>query len=238
VIFESNYFLFVFLPLIVISGAASLILRSAYSKYSHVASSRGVTGAQAAEIILRSAGIYDVRVAAVQGWLSDHYSPREKVLRLSPKNYAGSSIAALGVAAHEAGHAIQHATGYAPLKLRNAAVPLASAGSSLGYVVLFIGLFMSYGHGAALNPLTLLGLGLIAGVVVFQLITLPVEFDASRRALQVLPQTGILTPQETKGARNVLAAAALTYVAAAIVAILELLYWAWRLGLLSGSSRD
>jgi Zn-dependent membrane protease YugP len=236
-IFESNYFLFVFLPLLAISGLASLMVRSAYAKYSKIPNRHGVTGAEAAQVILRSAGIQDVRIEQVRGWLSDHYSPKDKVLRLSPDNYSGRSIAAVGIAAHEAGHAIQHATHYAPLVLRNAAVPLASIGGSLGYLVIFIGLMMSYSSGAV-SPVAIVGLLLIAAVAVFQLVNLPVEFNASRRALQVLPQTGILTVEETAGARNVLLAAAMTYVAATIAAIVELLYWAWRLGLLGGGRSD
>jgi Zn-dependent membrane protease YugP len=232
--FDPIYLLFVFLPLLALSGLASLLVRSTYSKYSKIGNLRGVSGAEAAQVILRSAGIDNVRVEQVRGWLSDHYSPRERVLRLSPENYSGRSIAAVGIAAHEAGHAIQHATSYAPLVLRNAAVPLASIGSSLGYVVIFIGLLMSYGSGGV-SPLAWIGLLLIATVAVFQLVNLPVEFNASKRALQVLPQTGILTVEETAAARNVLMAAAMTYVAATIAAIVELLYWAWRLGLIGGS---
>ena len=235
--FDPHYILYVFLPLLVISGLASLWVKVTYAKYSRVGSRQGVTGAEAARVILRSAGIDDVSVEQVGGWLSDHYSPREKVLRLSPANYSGSSIASLGVAAHEAGHAIQHAQHYAPLVVRNAAVPLASIGSSMGYVVIIIGLMMSGGRGA-LNPFTAVGLLLVAAVAFFQLVNLPVEFDASRRALQVLPATGILSVDETRGARSVLMAAAMTYVAATVAAVAEVLYWAWRLGLLGSSSRD
>jgi Zn-dependent membrane protease YugP len=150
----------------------------------------------------------------VDGWLSDHYSPREKVLRLSPQNYGGSSIAAVGIAAHEAGHAIQHARRYAPLAIRNIAVPVASIGSNFGYLAIILGMAMSHGRGV--STLSLIGLGLIACVALFQIVNLPVEFDASRRALQVLPATGILSPEETLGARNVLFAAAMTYVAATV----------------------
>jgi Zn-dependent membrane protease YugP len=229
---DVTYMLYVFLPLLVLTALAQLLVKRTYSKYSKVRNRQGVSGAEAARYILQSAGIHDVRVEQVQGFLSDHYSPREKVLRLSPHNYSTPSIAAVGIAAHEAGHAIQHAKHYAPLVLRNAAVPMASIGSGLGYFVIIIGLFMG---GGGLNPLTAIGLLLIASVVVFQLINLPVEFDASRRALQVLPAAGILTAEETRGARKVLSAAALTYVAATLAAVVELLYWAWRLGLLGGS---
>lgn len=238
VYFDPHYLLYVFLPLLVISTIATVFLKASYAKYSRIPNRQGVTGAEAAELILRSAGIYDVRVEPSRGWLTDHYSPLEKVLRLSPENYSGSSIAAVGIAAHEAGHAIQHAHRYAPLVLRNLAVPVASIGSAMGYVVIFIGLAMSGGVGSAINPLTMLGLALIGSIAVFQFLNLPVEFDASRRALQVLPRSGILSAQEAAGARNVLMAAAFTYVAATVAAILELLYWAWRLGLIGGSRRD
>ncbi len=231
--FDPVYMLYVFLPLLVLTGLCHLWVKAAYAKYSRIGNQHGVTGAEAAQIILKSAGVDDVRVERVDGFLSDHYSPREKVLRLSPQNYSNASIAAVGIAAHEAGHALQHARGYAPLAIRNVAVPLASIGSGFGYLVIMIGLVMS-GGGGVVNAFTLLGLGLIASVAVFQLVNLPVEFDASRRALEVLPQTGILSPEETRGARSVLAAAAMTYVAATVAAIAELLYWAWRLGLLGG----
>lgn len=234
--FDPVYLLFVFLPLLVLSGLASLLVRAAYARYSRIPNAHGITGAEAAQIILHKAGIHDVRIEPSQGWLSDHYSPRERVLRLSPDNYAGHSIAAVGIAAHEAGHAIQHARSYAPLVLRNLAVPVASLGSSLGYIVIVIGLMMSTGGGSPINLMTLIGLGLIGSIAVFQLVNLPVEFDASRRALEVLPQTGILTVEETRGARKVLGAAAMTYVAATIAAIVELLYWMWRLGILRGGS--
>jgi Zn-dependent membrane protease YugP len=207
-------------------------VHAAYSKYSRIPNERGITGAEAAQVILRQAGISDVRVELHQGWLSDHYSPREKVLRLSPHNYSEPSIAAVGIAAHEAGHAIQHASRYAPLVLRNVVVPVAGIGSNLGLLMIFIGL--------AINSLQLgvVGLILFAGVAVFQIVNLPVEFDASRRALEVLPATGILSPEETRGARNVLTAAAMTYVAATVAIIAQVIYFAWRLGLFSGGSRD
>ncbi|MBI4600398.1 MAG: zinc metallopeptidase [Planctomycetes bacterium] len=236
--FDPVYLLYVFLPCFGLMLLAQLWVKSAYSTYSRVANRNGVTGAEAAQVILRAAGIHDVRVEPVEGWLSDHYSPREKVLRLSPRNYSGTSIAAVGIAAHEAGHAMQHAQSYGPLVVRNLAVPLASMGSGLGYLVIMIGLAMST-RGNVLNAFTLIGLSLIAAVAFFQLVNLPVELNASRRALEVLPQTGILTLEENRAARNVLLAAAMTYVAATVTAVAELLYWAWRLGLLGGGrSRD
>ena len=222
-----TYFLYVFLPLLALMGLVQLFLKTTYGHYSRVGNRAGITGAEAAQRILSSSGIYDVRVEEVSGFLSDHYDPREKVLRLSPQNYEGTSIAAVGVAAHEAGHALQHAQQYAPLVLRNLAVPAASIGSTMGWIVLVIGLVFY-------KPLALVGLGLVACIAVFQLINLPVEFDASRRALQLLPSTGILAGEEVGGARKVLMAAALTYVAALIAAIWQLLYYAWLLGLIGG----
>ena len=233
---DIQYLLYVVVPMGVLMGLTQLWIKSAYSKYSQIGTRQGVTGAEAAKVILRAAGIHDVRVEQVGGFLSDHYSPKEKVLRLSPKNYSGNSIAAIGIAAHEAGHAIQHAKHYAPLVIRNLAVPMASIGSNFGYVALVFGLFM--GRGNPNHPLVLLGLAGIAAIAVFQVINLPVEFNASRRALQVLPEIGILTDEENRGARSVLTAAAMTYVAATIAAVWTLVYWLWRLGLIGGSSRD
>jgi hypothetical protein len=228
---DLNHLLFVALPLMALMLGAQLWVMAAYAKYSRIKNRQGITGAEAAKVILLHAGVRDVKVQEVAGWLSDHYSPREKVLRLSPKNFSGTSIAAVGIAAHEAGHAIQHARAFAPLVVRNLAVPLASIGSQFGYIAIILGIiFMRQ----ALNPITLIGLGLIACVAVFQVVNLPVEFDASRRALLVLPGVGILDAEETAGARKVLRAAAMTYVAATIAALWELLYWAYRLGLLGG----
>ncbi len=234
--FDPYHLLFVFIPMAVLMGLAQLWVKGAYAKYSHIATRQGVTGAEAAQVILRAAGIHDVRVEQVDGFLSDHYSPTDKVLRLSPRNYSGNSIAAVGIAAHEAGHAIQHAKRYAPLVVRNIAVPLANIGSTFGWIALMIGLMISGGNPG--HPLVLLGIGGIAAIAVFQIINLPGEFDASRRALQVLPEIGILTAEENRGARAVLTAAAMTYVAATIAAIVELLYWLWRLGLIGGNSRE
>jgi len=234
--FDPAHILLVTIPMLVLCGLASLWLKAAYAKYSRIGNQQHVTGAEAAQVILRTAGIDDVRVEEVRGFLSDHYSPNEKVLRLSPNNYSGTSIAAVGIAAHEAGHAIQHAQRYAPLVLRNLAVPVASVGSSFGYIAIVLGVLM--GGPSINNPLVLFGILGIAAIAAFQVITLPVEFDASRRALELLPQVGILTPEENRGARAVLMAAAMTYVAATVAAIAELLYWLWRLGIIGGSSND
>ena len=226
---DPMYLLFVAVPILALTFLVNLYLKSTYAHYSKVHNRRSVTGYEAARQILEVSGIYDVRVEEVNGFLSDHYDPRNKVLRLSPKNYHGTSLAAVGVAAHEAGHALQHARNYAPLILRNMAVPVANIGSSMGYVVLMIGFF------TGVTTLSLIGVILISAIALFQVINLPVEFDASRRALQLLPETGILSDEEVGGAQKVLAAAALTYVAATIAAIWTLLYWLWALGLLGGS---
>jgi hypothetical protein len=200
-----------------ISFIASINVNSTYKRYSKVGNSRGITSQQAAEAILHSAGIYDVRIERINGNLTDHYSPKEKVLRLSDSVYGSTSVAAIGVAAHECGHAIQHQIGYAPLKLRSASVPIANIGSTLSWPLILIGLILgSYG-------LAEIGVLLFIFVVMFQLITLPVEFDASSRALKVLNQQNMLFGKEMSGARKVLTAAALTYVAALFASVLQLL---------------
>jgi Zn-dependent membrane protease YugP len=182
-----------------------------------VRSSSGYTGARAAAELLRRQGLTDVRVERVQGFLADHYDPRRKVLRLSPDVHDGSSLAALGVAAHEAGHALQHHDRYAPLVLRSAVVPLASFGTNAAIILFMIGLV------ASLPTLMDLGILLFLGYVVFARVTLPVEFNASRRAVALLRGQGFVLPHETAGVRAVLNAAALTYVAAAAMAVLQLL---------------
>jgi hypothetical protein len=228
------HLLYVFLPILVITFIVQALLKSAYKRYSKVRNMRGVSGAEAAHRILELGGVHDVRIEEVQGFLSDHYDPTSKTLRLSPENFEGRSIAAVGVAAHEAGHAIQHARNYAPLALRNLAVPVASIGSKFGWIVLMIGLFMA--HTPLGMGLLLVGVVCLGAIALFQLINLPVEFDASRRALELLPDSGILTTgDELSGARKVLGAAALTYVAATIAAIWELIFWLMHLGLLGGS---
>lgn len=229
-----QHLLYVALPMMALLGLAQIWVSMTYRKWSQVRNRQGITGAEAAMVVLREAGITDVRVERSDGFLTDHYSPMEKVIRLSSTNYDQATIAAVGVAAHEAGHAIQHARAFFPVHLRTLAVPLAS-GASLGYLAIIIGVVLM---GKALNPITLIGLLLIAGVAVFQLINLPVEFDASRRALQVLPRIGILSAEETVGAKKVLTAAAMTYVAATIAALWELVFWMMRLGLIGGRSDD
>ncbi len=211
---------------------ASLRVNSTYNKYAKVRSMSGMTGAMAAERILQSQGIYDVRIERVSGNLTDHYDPAHKVLRLSDAVYNNASVAAVGVAAHECGHALQHARGYAPLTIRGALVPVANLGSSAGILLFVLGLFFTSSMGDAMLTL---GIILFSAAVLFQLVTLPVEFNASSRALHLLETTGILGQSELKSTRKVLSAAALTYVAGAATAILQLL----RLILIAGGrNRD
>ncbi|BBF43026.1 probable metal-dependent peptidase [Lachnospiraceae bacterium KM106-2] len=201
----------------VISLIASAKVKSTYAKYSTVRSMSGYTGASVADAILRRSGIYDVRIEHISGNLTDHYDPRSKVLRLSDSVYNSNSVAAIGVAAHECGHAIQHAKGYAPLTIRSAIVPVVNFGSSISWFLILAGLFITNGSG-----LITLGIILFSTAVIFQLVTLPVEFNASRRALAILGD-GLIVNTEVKDARKVLSAAALTYVAGAIASILQLL---------------
>ena len=216
---------------VVICLLASAKMNSTFSKYSRVHSHSGMTGKEAAEALLHREGIYDVRVEYVAGNLTDHYDPRSKVLRLSDATYQQTSVAAIGVAAHECGHAIQHARGYAPLSIRSAFVPVANFGSSIAWPLIIIGLIMN-----SQTSQLFLNLGVIAFsmAVLFQIVTLPVEFNASRRALKILGNTGMLYPDEVRETRKVLTAAALTYVAGAASAILQLL----RLIMISNSRRD
>ncbi|MCR5416874.1 MAG: zinc metallopeptidase [Pseudobutyrivibrio sp.] len=213
--FDPTYILVIIGALI--SGFASMKVQSTYSRYDRIRNSRGITSNQVAEHILHAAGIYDVRIERIRGNLTDHYSPNEKVLRLSDAVYGKTSVAALGVAAHECGHAIQHQEGYAPLKLRSASVPLANIGSWISWPVILIGILIGN------TPLAQAGIVLFTFVVAFQLITLPVEFDASARALKILERDHILEGDEHRGATKVLKAAAMTYVAALFATILQLL---------------
>lgn len=204
----------------VICLAASAKVKSTFNKYDRVRSMSGMTGAQAAERILNHAGIYDVSVQHISGSLTDHYDPKNKVLRLSDSTYSSSSVAAVGVAAHECGHAIQHQKNYAPLNLRSAIVPVANFGSTISWPLILIGLFFNSSTGTFLIDLGIICFSL---AVLFQLVTLPVEFNASGRAVKILETTGILGQEELKGTRKVLGAAAFTYVAGAASAILQLL---------------
>jgi hypothetical protein len=220
--FNPLYFLFA-LPALLLGLYAQMKVRSAYSRYSRVRAATGITGARAARRILDSHGLQHVDVEKVSGFLSDHYDPRSKTLRLSPEVYESPTLAAVGVAAHEAGHALQDQKSYAPLQLRSAMVPSVQIGSWLGPIIFMVGLFMA---GSLGQSLAWLGLILFGATALFALITLPVEFDASKRAKQLLVAQGILAPQELQGVNKVLDAAALTYVAAALQAILTLLYYA------------
>lgn len=207
----------ILLPALILAIYAQFKVQSTYNRYSQVYSSRGYTGAQVARHILDSNGLYGVVVEQVSGTLSDHYDPRSNVVRLSEGVYDSNSIAAVGVAAHECGHAVQHATGYTPLKFRNAIVPVTNIGSKLSIPILLIGLFLNS------QMLILVGCIGYALMALFQLLTLPVEFNASSRALAVINQDQLLVGEEYNGAKKVLQAAALTYVAALISALAQLL---------------
>lgn len=232
-------YLMVMLVTLALSGWATMRVKGAVKKYSQVAAGNGQSGAEIAQRILQQHGIADVSVDAIthrsffggDGMLSDHYDPAAKAIRLSPEIYRGRSIAAQAIAAHEAGHALQHAHGYAPLAIRNALVPVASFGSNFSYILIMLGLF--------LHTLMMVKLGiLLFGVaVVFQLVTLPVEFDASARAKRLLTEFGMVSPTDQGGVAVVLNAAAWTYVAAAAAAVLNLLYLLLRTGFL-GNDRD
>ncbi len=205
------------IPVIIFSLYASFKVKSTYKKFEKVQSRNGLTGKDIAQKILNQNQISDVSVEAVDGRLSDHYDPRKKVLRLSKDNYHGKSLAAVGVAAHEVGHAIQHNVGYAPLSLRSAAVPVSSFGSYLSFPLIIIGMF------SGVTGFLDFGIILFSFAVAFTIITLPVEFNASTRAISEIERTGILAPDEIGGAKKVLNAAAMTYVAAAAVAIIQLI---------------
>jgi len=216
--FFDPLYLILVMPFVLLSAYASLKVQTTFRKYSQVGSSSGLTGARAAEILLRDGGLANVAVEEGGGFLSDYYDPMRKRLSLSPDVYEGRSLASLGVAAHETGHAFQHATGYLPLQLRAALVPAAGFGSNAGWLLAIIGLFFHSGI------LLHLGIVLFALAVAFYVITLPVEFNASSRAVALLQQRGILMPGEEKAVKAVLSAAALTYLAAALTAVAQLLY--------------
>ncbi len=214
---------------VVLSMAASAMVHSSFSKYNRVRSSSGLTGAETARRILAYAGITDVSVSHVSGNLTDHYNPKTKDVGLSDSVYGSNSVAAIAVAAHECGHVIQHANSYVPLSIRSALVPVANFGSGASWFIILAGIFFS------MPPLVTIGIVLFSAAVLFQVVTLPVEINASRRALAILEECGILGSTEKRGAKRVLRAAALTYVASAAAAILQLL----RLLILFGrNSRD
>lgn len=216
---------------VVICMIASSRVNQVFRRYASVRSVSGMTGREAAERILRANGIYDVQICHISGHLNDHYDPRNKILRLSDATYNSPSVAAIGVAAHECGHAVQHAVGYAPLKIRGALVPIANFGSTLAWPLILIGLLI---RSDAAVFLINLGILLFSAAVLFQIVTLPVEFNASRRAVQALEKGGMLYGEEIDGTKAVLRAAALTYVASAASMILQLL----RLIIIGGRRQD
>lgn len=221
--FDYTYVIFV-MPAILLSLIAQFMVKTRFASYNKVLSKRGLTGAQAAQLLLRANNITNVRIAHISGSLTDNYNPSTKVLSLSDSTFASTSIAAIGVAAHETGHAIQHAKDYGPLTLRRMMVPVANIGSRFGPTIAIIGIILAASAQAAdrfaiAQLITDIGLVLFACSVVFYLVTLPVEFNASKRALKILKQTNILDAQELKGTKKVLTAAAMTYVASALTAI-------------------
>lgn len=221
--YRFEYLIFM-LPAIAITLVVQIMLKTTYSKYSKIKNSRGLTGAEAAQEILRNAGVYGVRIEQTSGNLTDHFSPNENVIRLSKDVYNGTTIAAVGIACHEAGHAIQYDREYAPIKLRNALIPITNIGSKIGIVLIILGLLLvelfQYSE-----YLFAAGIILYSLIVVVQLVTLPVEFNASRRAMESIRGSNILSDSECAGARKVLTAAALTYVAALISSIMTVLYY-------------
>ena len=223
--FDPMYFVFL-APGLALSLYATWKTKSTFSKYSKVGSRNRMTGAQAAALMLQRNGIDGVKIEHTGGWLSDHYDPRKKVLRLSSDVYSSHSLSAIGVACHEAGHAMQDAQGYAMLSLRSALVPVTNFSSMFSYILLMVGFFI--------QPFLLLGVALFTVGVVFTLVTLPVEWDASRRAKIAIDEAGMLSPEENRHASKVLNAAFLTYLAAAVTSLLTLVYFLFRLGILGG----
>jgi hypothetical protein len=218
-IFNTNYFIYM-LPALILMTLVQMYVRSAYSRWSRVPARSRFTGAEAAQRLIQSAGLYNVQIEGIQGELTDHYDPRSKVLRLSRGVYNESSVAALAIAAHELGHAMQDKDEYFPLRLRAALVPAVNIGSYLGWILLMIGFFLQ------MTGIAWLGVIVFSGGVLFALATLPVELNASARARRLLSESGlVMSEEEMKGVSNVLNAAALTYVAALITAILQMFYW-------------
>ena len=229
--FDPAYILFA-LPALLLSLYATVLTKSRFARYAQVEPSSGMTGAEAARRLLDRQGLQNVEVEPVQGFLSDHYDPAGRVLRLSPEVYGSSSLSAVGVACHEAGHALQHASGYVWLGFRNTLVPATQIGSYLSYIILMLGFMLHH-------PLMIyLGIGLFFLGVIFSIVTLPVEWDASARARRLMVSAGIVTAAEQEDAGKVLTAAFLTYVAAAVSALLTLLYYLMRAGLLGGRRND
>ncbi len=213
-----DYYYFVLVvPAIILSLIAQAKVKSTYNKFARISNSKHITGAQAAYNVLSHYGIQNVKIECGHGKLSDHYDPRVNVIRLSPEVYSGASIASIGIACHEAGHAAQHAQNYMPIKIRNMILPVANFGSSAGVLIAVMGYFLGFGL------LVDIGIILFAAVVVFQLVTLPIEFNASSRALKVIDDTGMLDNDERTGAKKVLSAAAMTYVASLLVSLMSLI---------------
>lgn len=216
--YMSNYYYVVLvLPMLILSFIASARVNSSFKKYSQVMSGKRITGAQAAFEILRHYGITNIRIERVSGNLTDHFDPKSNIIRLSDNVYNSTSVAAIGVACHEAGHAAQYAQGYSPIKIRNTILPLANIGSKAGIPLAVLGLVLSF------EPLAVAGIIFFSFAVLFQLVTLPVEFNASKRALNVISEVDILDENEKKGAKSVLSAAAMTYVASLAVSVANLL---------------
>ena len=213
----NNIYVILLIPVLLLSIWAQAQVSGSFRRYSRVANRRHLTGAQAAEAVLRSHGIYDVPVRSCRGNLTDHYDPRDNTIYLSENVYAASTVAAVGVACHEAGHAVQYAVGYGPIKVRSAIIPVTQFGSRFSFVLLLIGLLLYS------QPLFLVGILLLSLTTVFQLVTLPVEFNASHRALETIEGQGLLDGEELDGAKKVLRAAAMTYVAALLMSALQLL---------------
>ncbi len=226
--FIDPLYIIMLVPALILAGVASWITRSTFAKYERVRASSGMTGAEAAGRLLERSGIHNVNVERIGGFLSDHYDPRAHTLRLSEKVYNSNSLSAIGVACHEAGHAIQHARHYGPLGLRSALVPVTQIGTIAPYILIPLGFIM----GSLM--LVKLGIALFGVVVLFSLVTLPVEWDASARAKRLMVSSGIVSGQEERSAGQVLNAAFLTYIAAAVSALLTLLYFLIRSGLLGG----
>lgn len=214
---SNYYYVILVLPVIILSMIASARVNSSFKKYSNIMSARRITGAQAAFEVLRYYGITDVQIERVSGNLTDHYDPRTNVIKLSDSVYNSTSVAAIGVACHEAGHAAQYAQSYVPIKIRNFILPVANLGSRIGFPLAILGFFLGF------EPLAMFGVIFFAFAVVFQLITLPVEFNASKRALSVIGEVDLLGDEEKQGAKKVLTAAAMTYVAALAVSVANLL---------------
>lgn len=226
--FDYTYFLFM-IPAFIVSLYAQIKVDSTFKKYSNIKNTRGLTGAEAAKKVLIQNEITDVKIEYIPGNLNDHFDPRTNIIRLSGPVYDSTSVAAVGVAAHEAGHAVQYANGYTPMKIRKFLVPITNIGSTLSIPLIFIGLILPVQYDFIVN----IGIALFSLAVLFQLVTLPVEFDASKRAIETLEQTDTLYGEELEGAKKVLKAAAMTYLAATFTAIMSLM----RLILITGNRR-